>query len=265
MRRLLSVGLALVAVTIVCGSLLAVDSKRLRRVAHLVPEIEEVIAFAGFGLDQVSLKGQRLAFDTDIFEALKLDRARSIASFDADAARQRVEALSWIETVQFRRVWPNQLDVIVRERQSFAVWDDGKGLRLIDATGRVLSAVDEKSAPKNLPWFSGVGAPQHAHGLWQVVSQHRGIAKRFQRATRFGDRRWSIGLVNGLTIHLPAGGASGGLAQLAQWPAFKSLLERGNSIIDLRSQGRIAVRSTDDVGRTSSRPKTIADLIDPAG
>ena len=264
-RGLVGLVLSAVFVSAVFTVLIAGDANRMKRVSNVVPEIENVIAFAGFGLDQVSLKGHRLAFSGDIFEALKLEGARSIASFDAKAARGRVEALSWVESAQFRRVYPNQLEVVIREREAFAVWNDGKALWLIDAGGNILARVDEARAPKQLPRFAGSGAPVKAQAFWSLVAQYPGIAERFQRAQRFGDRRWSVELVNGTTIHLPAGAASGALSQLKAWPAFRGVLEKGNAVVDMRAQGRIAVRSTVEVERTSSRPKTIADLMGPAG
>ncbi|MCH9806852.1 MAG: FtsQ-type POTRA domain-containing protein [Alphaproteobacteria bacterium] len=257
--------LALFAATLIFTLLLALDAQRLRRVAGMVPQIEDALVFAGFGLDQVSLKGNRFAFAADIFEALKLDKAKSVASFNTEAARTRLEALPWIAEVQFRRVWPNQLEVLVKERKTFAVWDDGKALQLIDAAGRVLARVDEARAPKDLPRFAGAGAGEKALAFWRLVGQHPEIAKRFSRARRYGRRRWSVELGNGIVIHLPAEGEAGALAGLAAWPAFRGILENGNAIVDVRAQGRIAVRATNEVGRTSSRPETIADLIDPAG
>ena len=83
----------------------------------------------------------------DVFDALDLANVRSIASFDAAAVQARLERLPWIATAELTRVYPDRLDVRIAERKPFAVWARGDRSYLIDATGRVLSAVSATSAP----------------------------------------------------------------------------------------------------------------------
>jgi cell division protein FtsQ len=258
----------LIALALVVGVALiafASDTTRVRQLTKAVPEIDFLASTAGFGLDQVTVKGHRFTLTSDIFEALELEQARSFVSFDAPSARARIEALSWVASVNFRRVYPNQLDVTVRERDAFAVWRMGPTLSLIDSEGRVLSRIEENSAPTDLPRFSGKGAAKEAASFWADLKGHPAIKQRLLSAERFGQRRWSLSLANDVVIHLPKSGASTALAQLESWPGFDAHLENGNTIIDLRAKGRIVVKPVHGIGPTSSGVRSIADLLDQSG
>lgn len=263
--RLLVRLIALALVVSVALIAFASDTTRVRQLTNAVPEIDFLASTAGFGLDQVTVKGHRFTLISDIFDALELEEARSFVSFDAASARARIEALSWVASVNFRRVYPNQLDVTVRERDAFAVWQMGPTLSLIDSEGRVLSRIEETSTPANLPRFSGKGAAKEAASFWANLKGHPAIKKRLLSAERFGQRRWSLSLTNNVVIHLPKSGASTALAQVESWPGFEGYLKNGNSIIDLRAKGRIVVRPAHGIGPTSSGIRSIADLLDQSG
>jgi cell division protein FtsQ len=241
------------------------DTTRIRQLTNAVPEIDSAISFVGFGLDQVSVKGHRFTIASDILDALELEQARSIFSFDADSARARIEDLSWVASVDFRRVYPNQLEITVRERGAFAVWRMGKTVSLIDKEGRVLSRIEENAIPSELPLFSRAGAATHAAAFWTDLNGHPAIKEKIVGAERFGKRRWSIMLANGVLIHLPESGVSTALTQLESWPGFDRYLANGDIIIDLRAKGRIVVRPTQAISRTSSGVRSIADLLDQSG
>ncbi len=243
----------------------ASDTTRIRQLTNAVPEIDFLASIAGFGIDQVTVKGNRFTLVSDIFEALELEEARSFVSFDAASARARIEALSWVDSVSFRRVYPNQLNVAVHEREAFAVWQMDQTLSLIDNEGRVLSRIEETSAPSDLPRFQGKGANKEAASLWSDLKGHPVIKQRLLNAERFGERRWSLSLSNSVVIHLPGSGASAALTQLESWPGFEGYMNNGSSIIDLRAKGRIVVRSIHGIGQTSSRARSIADLLDQPG
>lgn len=261
-RQLIGASLMVAIVTAAIVS----DKTRMRRLSEIAPGIDEVAMQAGFGLEQVTLKGQKHSLVADIFDALNLDDVRTFASFDAVGARFRVEALPWIERAEFRRVYPNQLEVSIRERAAFAVWEEAEGKRaLIDAEGRVLSRMGSLEQWKSLPRFAGAGAPAHARRMLEDLEAHRELKERVARYERVGARRWSLHLANGAILHLPTTGVAAALDQLRQWPGYGPLLETGRRAVDMRASGRIAVRPLEGIGATSGGPATIADLIDPAG
>ena len=70
------------AITIGAGS---IDKERFEVTVRT--SAQDALLALGFGLDQVNLSGQNFTSDRDVFEALNLDRARTLASFDAPTRR----------------------------------------------------------------------------------------------------------------------------------------------------------------------------------
>lgn len=203
---------------------------------------DRIATLLGFGIEQVSLTGQHFTKENELFDALDLKSARSLASFDPDAIRKRFEQLPWVQSVEITRVWPGQLAIRVSERRPSAIWEHGQGADLIDGTGRVLGPVGRNS-PLDLPRVAGDGANAAAASLWTALDRHPDIKARVERATRVGKRRWTLELAGGGRIHLPADSEVSALARLAAEPQLQTLMTVPAPIVDLRSPSRIAVRS----------------------
>lgn len=218
-------------------------------------EFDDLARRAGLGIDEVTVSGHRFADDNDIYGALDLANVRSMLRFDSRAARQRIERISWIATAEITRAFPGRLDIHVTERQPFALWQRGGAEFLIDAQGRVLQRVDASSID-HLPRVVGEGAAEEAATLLTTVARHESLATRFVSAERIGERRWTLHLAGGITMHLPADGHALVLERLAQSGRLERLLADGRRTIDLRGRGRVAVRSspagTSDRARVSS-------------
>ncbi len=204
-------------------------------------DIDAIAAFAGFGIDQVTLTGHQFTADTDVFDALDLGNARSMASFDASAVRARLERLPWIATAELTRVFPGGLDVRITERKPFAVWARGEQRYLIDRTGRVLSPVSATAA-LDFPKVAGEGAAAEAEGLLALVARYPTVARRLEEAERVAERRWTLKLSRAVTLVLPADREAAVLEEIEKGGELARLVAGEKAIIDLRGQGRITVR-----------------------
>lgn len=203
---------------------------------------DRIASALGFGIDQVSLSGHRFTSDRDIFDALDLSAARSLASFDPEATGKRFEQLAWVKSAEISRVWPDQIHVRVTERSAFAIWEHDGTASLVDATGRVLGPV-RPDASLALPRFTGAGANLAAAALWSTLDRHPALKGRVLRAERIGARRWTLVLNGGVHVHLPADGEATALARLAAEPQLATRLDGPAGVIDLRAPGRIAHRT----------------------
>lgn len=228
-------------------------------------ELDQLASWSGFGIDQVTLKGHRFTSDSDVFEALGLDQARSVVSFDIIAARQSVEELAWVEQASITRVYPDQLLVEISERVPYALWQRGDEYVIVDDEGRVLSAADPSTAPEGLLHIAGEGAATEAAALTALLSGHPEIAGSLRLAERVGDRRWRLHLDGGSLIELPATGAAAVLADLTAWTGLAKLLAAGDAVIDARSSGRIAVRNAEPAAGAAAETRSVRELIMRAG
>ena len=205
------------------------------------PGLDSWARATGFGIDTVVLTGHKFTADSDIFDALDLPNARSLASFDTGGVRRRLERLPWIESAEVTRVYPDRLDLRVRERRAFAVWKRGDQTELIDRSGRVLTAVN-RTEGLGLPSVAGDGAASTAQALLSEIERYPDLKDKLDFAERVGQRRWTLHLKGGVTVHLPADGEAALLPSLAKGGRMAVVVDAGHSIIDLRAPGRTAVR-----------------------
>ncbi|MDX2259470.1 MAG: FtsQ-type POTRA domain-containing protein [Hyphomicrobiaceae bacterium] len=240
---------------------------RSRVVTPRLPEIDQLATLAGFGVEQVTVRGQRFTSDDEIFEALDLARALSFASLDSSGARARLEALPWVSRAVIRRIYPGELVVEVVERTPFAVWHAPDATHLIDRTGRVLSRIMPAAADPRLPVIAGLGAAQEAEALFNLVARCQPLAGRLAVAHYVSGRRWSLALTGGVRIELPSEGAAAALSQLETWGGLEAALDGPGTVIDLRSAAAIVVRHEDGAaGGAAERPAdVIGDLLRQPG
>lgn len=230
--------------TVLCAAAFPILGNAERRIAALAL-VEHVAELAGLGLQQITVTGHRFTTDSDIFNAVDPGKARTLLSFDARAAQACVEQLPWIERASVERVVPDRIDVRVAERVPHAIWRSGERNWLIDRTGRTLQLAPADGMP-GLLRVAGAGAASEAAALSALLAAHPQIARQVELAERVGERRWTLRLEGGTTVHLPAAGESEALARLAR--LIEAGLESVN-YIDLRMSTRVLVREYREGGK----------------
>jgi cell division protein FtsQ len=229
---------AFIAVGIAALVVFASAARPLNSPAPALAELERLIELAGLGLTQVSVTGHRYTLDSDIFDAIGLENARTMLGFDTRAAQQRIERLPWVERASIERVLPDRLEVRISERSPFAVWRRGDRYALIDRSGRVLAAVPRDAMP-SLPRVAGEGAAGEAAALYDLLAEHPAFMARVAVAERVGRRRWTLRLDDGGGVQLPAQGERQALARALVVAAARG---PGAVEIDVRVGERTLVR-----------------------
>ncbi len=205
--------------------------------------LDSLAARLGLGIRQVEIMGHSFTSDRAIQDTLDLPNVRSLAGFDRVAARQRIERLPWIETAAVTRVFPDRLNIVVTERKAFARWRRGERMHLIDATGRVLTAIQPHAAD-HLPLVVGEGAPEAAADLIASLALHPDLLPRIEAAERIEGRRWSLQVAGGLTVLLPSEGEAAALDRLSAAGVMQGLSAMSAAIVDVRRPDRMIVRRT---------------------
>lgn len=209
------------------------------------PEIVKfVTSRSGFAVDQIKVTGHRETSEIDVLQALELDGWTSLVGFDVAAARERVEALPWVETASLRKTYPNSLEVQIEERKPFAIWQKDGELTVIEANGDpIVPYTGGRQAL--LPLVVGSGAAKDAAAFVAEVASIDGLAGRARGFIRVGERRWDVLLDNGVTIRLPEGDDVEALAEVVDLDRQSGLLSRDISVVDVRLADRIVVKLTE--------------------
>ncbi len=203
---------------------------------------QAVTARLGFAVDQIRVSGNKETSEIDILERLDLDGWTSLIGFDAEAARERIAALPWVKTVSVRKVYPDELEVRIEERQPFAIWQHGTRLAIIERDGSVIAPFDG-GRHAVLPLVIGYGAAQGADFV-EKIKRYPGLASRVKGFIRVAERRWDLRLENGITVRLPESGEDAALAELLRLDREDGLLSRDIASVDFRLDDRLVIKLT---------------------
>jgi cell division protein FtsQ len=205
-----------------------------------------MLVAAGFGIENVRITGGIETPELAILEKLEIGGA-SLLGFDADAARDRIAELPWIEGATIRKFYPDTLRVEVVERRPLALWQSDGEVVLVDATGhRIVPLEDARFV--SLPFLVGDGANVRAADFLTALRSEPLVASRMRAAVLVADRRWDLHLENGVTVKLPERRPAQALSQLVRLDERHALLSRDVTVIDMRLTDRLTVRLPE--GRT---------------
>lgn len=206
-----------------------------------VTGVERLVVAVGFGVKRVTVEGQTNVTDSAITMALAAGPETLMLAFDTDAAKARLEAVPWIRHAQVMRLLPSTLQVVIEEREPYAVWQNQGKTFVVDEAGVVLAPALPQAFP-HLPLVVGEGASKHAAELYATLEPYHDLKRKMLAALRVGDRRWTLKLRTGTEIMLPDGNIEMALESLTKLEQQRNVLGRDFAAIDLRLLDRITVR-----------------------
>ncbi|AOF91468.1 cell division FtsQ family protein [Sinorhizobium sp. RAC02] len=198
----------------------------------------------GFAIEDVKVSGNRETSEIDILERLGLDGTTSLVALDVKEARQKLSDLPWVEDVSVRKIYPGTIEIALKEREAFAIWQHGTDLSLIEKNGSVIAPLRDNKFSK-LPLFVGRDAETAAAGFADEFDNWPEIKSRVKAYIRVAGRRWDLRLDNGIVVKLPELNVPRAMDVLATLEAEQGLLERDVAAVDLRLEDRTTVRLTE--------------------
>ena len=210
---------------------------------HTQTVVQGVSSTAGFGIEDIKVSGNEQTSEIDILQLLGLDGATSLVGLDIDAARAKLVALPWVESAEVRKIYPKTVEVSLRERKAFGIWQHGSDLSLIEKNGSVIAPLrDNKFA--SMPLFVGRDAEVAAASVEDEFAKWPAIASRVKAFVRVAGRRWDLHLDNGVVVKLPEVDVDNALAILSQLDAEQQVLSRDIAAVDLRLSDRTTIQLT---------------------
>ena len=219
-------------------------------------EIAHGLGRMGFVVRNIEISG-RAHVDRDAVYRIVMDqRGQDMPLVDLSGTRERLLSLGWIKDARVSRRLPDTLAVDLVERTPAAILQRRQQLYLIDADGHVLSAVDPKTLPLQLPLVIGAEVEAHILDLQALVAGQPSLKQLVAGATWVGNRRWDIRFQSGETLALPEGVAEArtAYATFARKDQEERLLGRGFVRFDMRNPNQMVVRTTTDPGAKIEDP-----------
>ena len=194
----------------------------------------------GMAAEDITIAGLSHHDPEALLAAIGVAPGGSLIGFDAGVARRILENLDWIESAKIQRRFPNQLDIAVREREPFAIWQRGEAYYVIDKTGAAMSGLAAAQLVK-LPLVTGEGANIAAAELINQLEAYPDLMLQVKAAARVGGRRWTLYLDSGITVLLPERNWTAAISEVNSLNTSQQILSKGIKSVDMRLDGRVTV------------------------
>ncbi|UYO00769.1 MAG: FtsQ-type POTRA domain-containing protein [Devosia sp.] len=197
-------------------------------------------AEAGLAIGKISITGQTLTAEQDIFDALGISPDTPTTAFDVEAARLRIAELPAVDSVSVRKTYPGDVAVVITEKVPVARWRVDGITFVIDGQGTQIG--EDRGAYGDLPLVIGDGAADDALVMIRALNTYPQLQDGMIALSRIADRRWDMIYDTGLRVQLPEQGVAQALRHLLSYQTEYQLLDRDISVIDLRVDTVVAVR-----------------------
>ena len=196
---------------------------------------------AGFRIVSVALAGQHHISREDVLAAAGVTDTTSLLFLDVEQTRERLKSNPWIADATVLKLYPGELQIGIREREAFALWQKDGRVSVIADDGTVL---EPYVAPRliELPLVVGRGAETRAKEFLALLDRYPDLRASVRATVLVGERRWNLRLRNGIDVRLPETDIAPALERLVALDKEKTLTTRDIVAIDLRLPDRVTVR-----------------------
>ena len=204
--------------------------------------VQQAAMTADLRLNEIFVRGRGRTPQKALLEILKAERGMPLTAIDIGKAREEIQRLPWVKTVEIERRLPHFLLINLTERTPIAVWQNQGIYKPIDSDGQIIETTVRKL--NGLPLILGMEAPEKTPELLSFLAQEPELMRRVKAGIRIGKRRWNVildDLDDGITVRLPESDPASEWGRLARLNKTQGLLDREISMIDLRQPDKLIV------------------------
>jgi len=164
----------------------------------------------------------------------------SLTKIDFEKISSKINNIDWVKSSELRKIYPSTLEVRVYEHNPIAIWFNEGNKFLVDGESQIITELNPNNF-KNLKVIAGPNALEDIPAIISIIKNYPQFEKKIKSLLRVGDRRWTIRLHNGITIHLPEKNVANAIEEIEDLDRKHSLLSRYIEIIDMRLPDRIDI------------------------
>ena len=199
---------------------------------------------AGFRIKGVAVSGNTHMSREQILATAGISGSSSLVFLDVESARERLKRAPWIADASVLKLYPGELQIGIKEREAFALWQKDGTISVIAGDGTVLEPLTSPALMK-LPFVVGTGAEQRAKAFLAQIDRYPSLREFVRASVLVGERRWNLRLKNGIDVRLPETGVEAALERLVALDRDKNMITRDIAVIDLRLADRVTIRLSD--------------------
>ncbi|MDC3084470.1 cell division protein FtsQ/DivIB [Gammaproteobacteria bacterium] len=204
-------------------------------------------------LKNVKILGIENTKPTEVINIVSGLKETSLSNIDLHEISTQINNIDWIKKSELRKVYPSTLVVKVYEHNPIAIWFNNGNKFLVDDESEIIKELNPNNF-KNLKVIAGLNALEDIPEIISMIRNYPEFEKKIKSLLRVGDRRWTVRLHNGITIHLPEKNVANAIEEIEQLDSKHALLSRYVDIIDMRLPDRIDIMPS---GVAMSRSKNI--------
>ncbi len=204
-------------------------------------------------LKNVKILGIENTKPTEVINIVSGLKETSLSNIDLHEISAQINNIDWIKKSELRKIYPSTLVVKVYEHNPIAIWFNNGNKFLVDDESEIIKELNPNNF-KNLKVIAGLNALEDIPEIISMIRNYPEFEKKIKSLLRVGDRRWTVRLHNGITIHLPEKNVANAIEEIEQLDSKHALLSRYVDIIDMRLPDRIDIMPS---GVAMSRSKNI--------
>ena len=160
--------------------------------------------------------------------------------------KEIVESSEWVKRASIKKVLPSTLKINVTENDPYAIYfQEGKSF-LIDLDGSIITEINLNNYEDDLLFVKGENSPELLEQLIRDISiAFPNLTQTLEEVEFIEKRRWNLKLNNKLLVKLPDENIQQSLKNLKQLFEEQEVMESNIIEIDLRIQGRAALKVLD--------------------
>ena len=170
----------------------------------------------------------------------------NLIDLNFNSIKEIVESSEWVKRASIKKVLPSTLKINVTENDPYAIYfQEGKSF-LIDLDGSIITEINLNNYEDDLLFVRGENSPELLEQLIRDISiAFPNLTQTLEEVEFIEKRRWNLKLNNKLLVKLPDEKIQQSLKNLKQLFEEQEVMESNIIEIDLRIQGRAALKVLD--------------------
>ena len=170
----------------------------------------------------------------------------NLIGLNFNSIKEIVESSEWVKRASIKKVLPSTLKINVTENDPYAIYfQEGKSF-LIDLDGSIITEINLDNYEDDLLFVRGENSPELLEQLIRDISiAFPNLTQTLEEVEFIEKRRWNLKLNNKLLVKLPDENIQQSLKNLKQLFEEQEVMESNIIEIDLRIQGRAALKVLD--------------------
>ena len=198
-----------------------------------------------FQINHVIIEGSKKSNKSEI-EKNVAEKNGNLISLSFNSIKVIVESSEWVKRASIKKILPSTLVINVTENDPYAIYLQEGKFFLLDLDGSIITEINIDNYQDDLLFVRGENSPELLEQLIKDISiTFPNLIQTLEEVEFIEKRRWNLKLNNKLLVKLPDENIQQSLKNLKQLFEEQEVMQSNIIEIDLRIQGRAALKVLD--------------------